>query len=368
MFLQKAKIGVNSFWLYLLTIGLTVIGYFLGQLPVGLLAMSAAGSLPPDEARRLLEGQDLSVLPHDKNLVFFLLLFMFIFAMAFLYLGVTAIHKKKFINIINAFDRVRWSRVFWAFGFWMFLTLVIEAVLYLMNPAAYEFHFSGSSFFVTLLIALFVLPIQTSWEEIFVRGYLLQGFSLTRVGDKEIYWSVPFILIGVATAYMMNISEGFMAGLFSFFTYLCAIVLVVFVIRFFGSRFNWFSQRWFLVLLTSLIFGSLHGMNPEIAEYGFGAMMFYYITVGAFLAICTLMDDGLELALGIHAATNIYGAVLMTYEGSAIQTSAMFSSDIPNVMLMNVLFVIVSVLFLLIAKRKFGWGSWVKAYGKVLEL
>jgi hypothetical protein len=44
-------------------------------------------------------------------------------------------------------------------------------------------------------------------------------------------------------------------------------------------------------------------------------MFVYYIGTGLF-GILTLMDEGMELALGFHAANNLVGALLVTSDWS----------------------------------------------------
>ncbi|MEL6867899.1 MAG: CPBP family glutamic-type intramembrane protease, partial [Bacteroidota bacterium] len=81
---------------------------------------------------------------------------------------------------------------------------------------------------------------------------------------------------------------------------------------------NGFGNRWMPLLITSALFGAMHLLNPEIKAFGLGLMMTYYITFGLFLGIISLMDNSLDLALGIHAATNIFGAAIVTFDGSAL--------------------------------------------------
>ena len=108
---------------------------------------------------------------------------------------------------------------------------------------------------------IFLIPIQTSWEEYVFRGYLMQGFATL------------------------------------------------------------FRSRWGALLLTSFVFGSLHLFNPEVEKLGYGVMI-YYIGTGLFLGILTLMDEGIELALGFHAANNLTTALLVTSSWTAFQTES----------------------------------------------
>ena len=73
------------------------------------------------------------------------------------------------------------------------------------------------------------------------------------------------------------------------------------------------------LLSTSIIFGLLHISNPEVEKIGY-TIMIYYIGTGIFLAILTLMDEGMELALGFHAANNLITALIVTSDWTAFQT------------------------------------------------
>ena len=59
------------------------------------------------------------------------------------------------------------------------------------------------------------------------------------------------------------------------------------------------KNRWVPLVVTSVLFGAMHFFNPEVDKLGYGIMV-YYMGTGFFLGIMTLMDEGLELALGFH--------------------------------------------------------------------
>jgi membrane protease YdiL (CAAX protease family) len=143
------------------------------------------------------------------------------------------------------------------------------------------------------------IPLQTSFEEYLFRGYLLQG-----IGAK-------------------------------------------------------FKSRVIPLIITSIIFGLLHIANPEVGKLGY-VVMVYYIGTGLFLGIITLLDEGLELALGFHAANNLVGALLVTADWTAFQTNSLFKDlsepDVYFDILIPVL-VFYPLLLLLFAK-KYSWTNW----------
>jgi uncharacterized protein len=75
----------------------------------------------------------------------------------------------------------------------------------------------------------------------------------------------------------------------------------------------------------AVLFGLLHGVNPEIEAFGFRTMMVYYIGMGLFLGWITLKSAGLELAIGLHIANNLYASLMITFPESAIPSPALFS-------------------------------------------
>ena len=73
----------------------------------------------------------------------------------------------------------------------------------------------------------------------------------------------------------------------------------------------------------SVVFGLLHGLNPEIEKLGYIALVFY-IGTGLFFGIVSLMDEGIELAMGMHAVNNILAALFVTTDWTVFQTEALY--------------------------------------------
>ena len=307
MFLKKAQIGENKWYLYLITLVLVVAGTFIGQIPLGLVvfAKGAKNGFDNTEITKMFERMDFTELGMDQNLTILLLLLSFVVGLVFLWIGVRFIHKKPFEAIINPSLKINWKKIFFGFGLWMLLTIVLELVFYFLQPDIYSFQFQPDKFFVLLLIALFIFPLQTSFEELVFRGYLMQGVSLI-------------------------------------------------------SRY-----RWIPLILTSIGFGALHFMNPEVQAFGLGLSMTYYIGVGLFLGILTLMDNGLELALGVHAATNIYSALFVTFDESAVQTAALFYTSEVNMGWMLAGFFLAAAIFIYVVSKKYQWGDWSNCYQEI---
>lgn len=308
MFFQNVYKGENDPWRYLLTIFGTLIGLlFIGQIPVSIPILLAynRGDISLEGINDFQSNPDFSLVGIDSNLGMFLLLLDFVIALLILFFLLRWLHRRSWRSLINYSETLDWSKIGFAFGLWFLLSIAPEAINYLASPESYTYQFDIAKFLPLLAISIFILPLQTSFEEIFMRGYLMQTFG---------YWS--------------------------------------------GSRL-------IPLLLTSLIFGLMHGMNPEVGKFGFATMMSYYIGTGLFLGILTLMDDSLELALGVHAATNIYAATIVTFDGSALQTAAIFKTEVINIELMFPVFFAFAALFTYLCYKKYGWSDWTRLYGSI---
>lgn len=300
MYLEAGKRGLNDAWRYILGVVIVFCGYFIGQIPlivVPFIKMQNDVSIGSDALEEFEKTMDFSIFGIDKNVGFILLILMFVFALIALYIVVTQLHKKEFRDLIAPNRPIDYRKIAFGFILWLGLSIAGELVSYFMHPETYTFSFDIASFIPLLLISVFILPIQTSFEEFFFRGYLMQGFS------------------------------------------------------------NAAAYRWTPIVLSSIAFGLMHSLNPEVAKFGFLTMQTYYVMAGIFLAVVTVMDDGLELALGIHAATNITGALFFTYDGSVLQTDTLFKTSHINPELMTIALFVAILIFYFIASKVYRWNN-----------
>ncbi len=308
MFFRESQIQKTQAWKYGIGLLIFLIGYFIGQLPLVAALyyrLSQDPSLGEEELEAFMSNPNFELFGIDSNLGFILLILMFAVALGLLLLFIKYGHNRPLLSVINPKLKIDWSKIIWAFLLWVFLGLILEGFNYFMSPDSYSFQFEAGSFVVLFLLAILVLPIQTTAEEILFRGYLMHA-------------------VGTFAQY-----------------------------------------KWIPLVLTSLAFGAIHMFNPEIAKYGMGVMQAYYISAGIILGVMTIMDDSLELAIGVHAATNFFAAVILSYEGSAIQTDALFRSSEINPSMVFLFFVIQGVIFLAICSWKYDWAGFSKILEKI---
>tara|TARA_Y100000385_G_scaffold290348_1_gene363131 strand:+ start:2278 stop:3204 length:927 start_codon:yes stop_codon:yes gene_type:complete len=305
MYIKQAFKVEHDWWLYLVGVLLIFIGSQLGQIPF-LIAIIT---------KSMANGGDLSSLDYDAmmsildlNLSLFLLLLSFAVGLVVVFLVVKYIHKQTLRSLTTSRVKIDWNRFWFAFLVWGVTTACFILLEYYSSPENYTFNFKPIPFLILVLISIVFIPLQTSFEEYLFRGYLMQG-------------------LGVLA-----------------------------------------KNRWVPLILTSTLFGLLHIANPEIDKLGY-VLLVHYIGTGFLLGIMTLMDEGLELALGFHAANNLIAAILLTADWTAFQTHSILKDisepEMSNVEVFFPVFVIYPILLIVFAK-KYEWTNWKeKLFGTV---
>lgn len=224
----------------------------------------------------------------------------FAFLLGLLFLLVCNLHERSLVSLTTSRKKVDFKRIFFSIGLIVLLTLVSFGISYGMDNSEIKWNFQPTKFTVLLILSLILFPFQIGLEEYLFRGYFMQQ-------------------IGIAV-----------------------------------------RNRWTPLIITSVLFGLLHSANPEVEEMGYGVMTFY-IGTGFLLGIMTLMDEGMELALGFHFGNNLMSAILITTDYSALQTDALFkytgkenSADTLNEMIISMLIAYPIILFIL-AKKPQTW-------------
>lgn len=305
MFLENAVTPENKFWKYIVGSVVIIAASFIGQIPfmiaIAFKSFSSGKPFPTDEKALM------TFL--NPNLSLFLLMLSFAFAFLAIFLVIKYFHKQTFLSVTTSRSKMDWKRFFFSFSIWGIFTIASTVIMYCANPEGFEINFKPIPFAILAVIAIVLIPIQTSTEEYIFRGYLMQGFA------------------------------------------------------------NLAKNKWFPLVMTSVIFGTMHIANPEVQKLGY-IIMIYYIGTGLFLGILTLMDEGMELALGFHAANNLIAALLITSDWSAFQTESILkdnSEPSAGFEILVPVFIIFPIL-LFIFSKKYGWTNWKeKLTGKIEE-
>lgn len=243
------------------------------------------------------------------NISLVLNLVVFIPILILLFILVKYLHNRSILSLTTSRSEFDFKRFSFSLSLILIFTIVGFLISYYLTPEDYILQFDLTNFIILFIISLLMFPFQIGLEEWLFRGYLMQQ-------------------LGVAS-----------------------------------------KSKWFPLIVTSVLFGVFHSANPEVAEMGAITMVFY-IGTGLLLGIMTLMDEGLEMALGFHLGNNFLAAVLVTTDYSALQTDAIFKSTADSSSTLEIIFpvLIIYPIFLGILAYKYKWTGWKeKLFGSVKE-
>ena len=205
----------------------------------------------------------------NSPIVYALMLAMFPPLAIGLWVGVKYIQKRPILSLHTAHKHFRWKRMVFAALLVFAIAGIFTAFGHFSGLNKVEIVFDANRFFKYLPITLLFIPLQSATEEIALRGYLNQGLG------------------------------------------------------------QYIKSPWIVFIITSAGFAALHLGNPEVAEtlkqHSIFTAMGGYFAFGMFASLMTLIDGGLESAIGMHAANNIFAAAIVGYDNSALPTPTIFN-------------------------------------------
>lgn len=306
MYFIKAQKSENKWWQYLITLSVVSFAYLiLGGIPLGIIMALKIARNDGFDLHKYIETYDPSLLGIDQNLSLVILLTPAVLGFIVLLVLMLKLHKRKAGDIASAEGRIRWNRLFTGVFVWLIILIIADVIFKNLNPENYVFQYDPSLFFILIIIAVLIIPLQSWFEELLFRSYLLVGTGLL------------------------------------------------------------FRSRLIALLITSLAFGLLHSFNPEVKELGFWATMPYYVSFGVFAGLLVIFDNGIELACGVHAINNLYGAIFVTYENSVLKTPALYNKKSIDPQTEIITFLIAATLFIIIMSKMYKWGNWWKLFVRV---
>lgn len=259
-YLEIARQGRNDWWRYLISFpAILAVWFILGSIPV--VVLMAYVSMDGDPATNF-SATGFNGIP--VILEFLVTMASFLPFLIGTLLAVRLIHARPLKTLVTGERQIRWGRVFAGAGVWLVIAALVSVVEALLYPGRYVLTFQPVTLLLFALLALLLIPIQTSAEEFFFRGYLLQWMGLRM------------------------------------------------------------KNRWLLSLLNGLLFFLPHAANPEMAADSVLVGLSYFV-MGFFLSLITLQDNGIELALGMHAANNLFAALFANYSITALPSPSLFT-------------------------------------------
>lgn len=267
-FLENASEGKNNWWRYLLTVIVSLLG---GSLVAGIamavvliiyaffLSSSGVSNIPQLITSLVSNPFTLIILVGVSYTISFILF----------YICLRFLHQKSLLSVINTLTSLRWKMLLKGLVLWGLILFLLSLPDLIFNQGSYQITFNSNSFLFLLILCLLAFPIQASFEEVLFRGYLMQGFSL------------------------------FSKRLSNFL------------------KFSPLSKPWLPLLLTSLIFGAVHFFNGTNLYMDLSIVCSTFI-IGLMLGVIALGDNGIETAMGVHIANNLYVSLLYNSADSGL--------------------------------------------------
>ena len=254
----------NQWWKYLLVFFIAFLGgQFIGAIPL-IVAMVIGAAQNEGSMIKPDNPMDFSAYGIDPNLGLVLMIIPFLVMLFIAILLIKGFHNRTIKQVINGGGAFRWKRFWTGIVIWGAFSAVTLIVVLLVDPENFEFNFHLSSFIPLVLISVLLIPFQAGTEEFFFRGYLAQGVGA------------------------------------------------------------WTRNRILVILIPAIFFALMHSANPEVKDFGFWTTMPSYLLFGIFFGVITILDDGIELAVGVHAVNNVFTSIFVTSKSSVLQTPAMF--------------------------------------------
>ncbi|HIH62478.1 MAG TPA: CPBP family intramembrane metalloprotease [Methanobacteriales archaeon] len=169
------------------------------------------------------------------------------FLILLLFFCVVLIHGRNFKSVLTAHEHIQWYRIFKGFVVW-FAMLLLSLVFSLPDPNI-EFTFDAVAYPFLFIISLTIF-FQAGFEEIFFRGYILQALNL------------------------------------------CV------------------KKSPLAIILSSIIFAIGHWGNQLTLVGNFNIFIDTFI-FALVMAVITILEDGVETAIGIHTANNMFCALIV---------------------------------------------------------
>lgn len=233
----------------------------------------------------------------DRNILLIYTSSTYIFLVVLFLLVFSLLHKRKIASLFS--KNIRYSKILFSCFTYGVVKMLIIGINYTMYPNDFLWNLNTDNLVNLVFITLLLLPFKIWFTELFYRGYILQGFSLC------------------------------------------------------------LKNRLLALIASSLVYTLMHSIGIEAEILGIRIVFINFFTA-LFLGIIVLMDEGLELVIGIQFIQLFITTVIVTYKYQFLQTDAiLLNTSEPNILFIFYLPVFVFYpLYLLFLANTFNWSNW----------
>lgn len=219
------------------------------------------------------------------------------------------IHRRDFSTLVTARTEFDWVRFFLSFATWGIFTVVLLLIALFFGEGQADWNINVFSFVKLVILCLFLVPVRAFFEDVLFKGYFMQFLTY--------YFKLPWITVLVNT------------------------------------------------IVTSVL---MHIINSYLFDLVGFHIFVYYFMVNLLSCIIVILDDGLEIILGMKIGNNLSILLFTSLEiYSNYDESVLASKTALAIILLTHLSVYVGFpLYFLFLRKTYGWHNWKeKLFAKV---
>ena len=212
---------------------------------------------------------------------------------------VRLLHKRPWRTVITPYRQLNFRQILRGAWYWFVPMMVLNLLVSLLDSDGIKMTTDIGGWLRLVVVVLALVWMQTTAEELYFRGYLMQWVSLL-------------------------------------------------------SR-----NKWGIAVASGLLFTVPHLANPEVtSQGGLDALVMssIYFTTGFGLGWVSAVSGTIELAIGAHWINNVMSFLLVSPEES-VATGALFSDSSPDVYLAAAGNLLVVIVFILWSRKHVGTGE-----------
>lgn len=240
-------------------------------------------------------------LPSDKNIYIALSLLMYIVLLGVFYLFFKILHKRSFKTLITNRKKFDWLRFGLSFTTWGVFIMILFSLSVFYSPEKFEWNFRLIPFLKYFAICVFLMPAQVFFKATLMRGYLLQAFTY--------FFKKPWIALLITVA------------IYSYFMYI--------------------------------------GNTGMVKMVGY-EILIHYIATALLICFIIIIDDGIEIVLGMTLVNNLISSLFVTSKNLAFQPDSILIKDgsINVFILVYATVFIAYPLYFFLLNKIYKWKNW----------
>lgn len=182
-FLENTHLGTNKWWQYIASILSTILVSIIANLVLRQIIPQIKSFLPANDF-----GKGL--------LTFLLILILFGVALICFLYSATKLHKRAGMTFISIYKKFSWWQYFGGFITWGSILFISLLVSEYQNFEAFKNNFNPENFTILLFVGFLAIGVQSFFEELIFRGYILQGLHL-KIRKTNVLIIINGLLFGI---------------------------------------------------------------------------------------------------------------------------------------------------------------------------